>query len=276
MISGKLKVLIFHYSLFTGIRGVMKLRVLGCYGAEMPGYKASGFLINDDMLLDAGTVVSVLDFKEQLKINNIIISHTHLDHIKDIQFLADNVIGKRNGHINLISTHGVLDILRANVLNNIIWPDFTSIPSANEPMLKMLPVKGREELNLGNIAVKPIRVNHTVEATGYIIKDGKGAVVYTGDTSSTDWIWEAAREEDSLKAILIEASFPSSMAAMAEISGHLTVEGMAEELKKVRNKKIPVYVFHMKPQYLDVIEKEIVQLNSNRIHILKQGDVIEL
>ncbi|MBI3753560.1 MAG: 3',5'-cyclic-nucleotide phosphodiesterase [Deltaproteobacteria bacterium] len=254
----------------------MRIQVLGCYGAEMPGYKTSGFLINDDTLLDAGTVVSVLNVEEQLKINNIIISHTHLDHIKDIQFLADNVIGKRNGHINLIGTHGVLDILRANVLNNIIWPDFTTIPSVNGPILKLLPVKGKEELCLGDVTVKPIRVNHIVDATGYIIKDNDGAIVYTGDTSHTDWIWDAALKEDNLKAIFIEASFPNSMADLAAISGHLTVQGMAEELKKAGDKKVPVYVFHMKPQYLDIIEKEIALLDNKRIKVLKQGDVIEI
>lgn len=254
----------------------MKLKVLGCYGAEMPGYKTSGFLINDDTLLDAGTVVSVLSVEEQLKINNIIITHTHLDHIKDIQFLADNVTGKRNGHINLISAHGVLDILRANILNNIIWPDFTTIPSMNGPILKFLPVRGKEELSIGSLTVKPVRVNHTVEAAGYIIKDKDGAIVYTGDTGRTDLIWEVAEQEDNLKAIFIEASFPNSMAELADISGHLTVNGMAEELKKVGDKKIPAYVFHMKPQYLDIIEKEIARLNNKRIHVLKQGDVIEI
>ena len=254
----------------------MRIRVLGCYGAEMPGYKTTGFLINDDTLLDGGTVVSVLNIEEQLKINNIIVSHTHLDHIKDIQFLADNVAGKKNGRINLISTHGVLDILRANVLNNIIWPDFTTIPSLNGPILKFFPVKGKEESFIGDIAVLPIRVNHTVEASGYIIKDKSGAVLYTGDTGHTDWIWDAAMKENNLKAIFAETSFPNSMAELADISGHLTAAGLGKELKKVSNKNVPVYVFHMKPQYLNIIEQEIGLLNNKGIKILKQGDVIEI
>ena len=253
----------------------MRIRVLGCYGAEMPGYKTTGFLINDGTLLDAGTVVSVLNIEEQLKIDNIIISHTHLDHIKDIQFLADNVTGKKNGHINLVSTHGVLDILRANVLNNIIWPDFTTIPSLDGPILKFFPVKGREKHSIGDITVLPIRVNHTVEASGYIIEDKSGAILYTGDTGHTDWIWNAAIKEDNLKAIFAEVSFPNSMAELANISGHLTAEGLGKELKKVNNKNVPVYVFHMKPQYLDIIEQEIGFLNNKRIKVLKQEDVIE-
>ena len=254
----------------------MRIRVLCCYGAEMPGYRTSGFLINDDTLLDAGTVVSVLSVEEQLKINNIIISHTHLDHIKDIQFLADNVIGKRKRPINLISTHGVLDVLRANILNNIIWPDFTTIPSKNGPILKFMPVNEKEKLNLGGIIVQPVRTTHTVEAMGYIIKDKDGAMVYTGDTCHTDEIWGIAKQEDKLKAIFAEVSFPNSMAELADISGHLTAKGLYEELKKIGNKEVPVYIFHMKPQYLDVIEREVAQLNSKRIHILKQGDVIEI
>jgi len=66
------------------------------------------------------------------------------------------------------------------------------------------------------------------------------------------------------------------MAELADISGHLTAKGLYEELKKIGNKEVPVYIFHMKPQYLDVIEREVAQLNSKRIHILKQGDVIEI
>src|SRR3989304_9062504 len=175
----------------------MRIRVLGCYGAEMPGYKTTGFLINDDTLLDAGTVVSVLNIEEQLKINNIIISHTHLDHIKDIQFLADNVAGKKNGHINLISTHGVLDILRANVLNNIIWPDFTTIPSKNGPILKFMPINEKEKLNLGDIIVQPVRTTHTVEAMGYIIKDKNGIPLFAHRIYHTDIVCRVAQQEDS-------------------------------------------------------------------------------
>ncbi|MBI3398257.1 MAG: 3',5'-cyclic-nucleotide phosphodiesterase [Deltaproteobacteria bacterium] len=254
----------------------MRIRVLGCYGAEMPGYTTSGFLINEETLLDAGTVASVLTVEEQLKIKNIIISHPHLDHIKDIQFLADNIIGKKDEPINLISTHGILDILRANVLNNIIWPDFTTIPSYNGAVLKFLPVKGKARCVIGDITITPVRVNHTVEAAGYIIKDKSGAIVYTGDTGHTDWIWKIAAKEDKLKAVFAEVSFPNSMAELADISGHLTAEGLGRELQKMSGKDVPVYVFHMKPQYLAIIEKEIGLLNNTRVKLLKQGDVIEI
>ncbi|MBI5049233.1 MAG: 3',5'-cyclic-nucleotide phosphodiesterase [Deltaproteobacteria bacterium] len=254
----------------------MRIKVLGCYGSEMPGYKTSGFLINDDTLLDAGTVVSVLSVEDQLKIDNIIISHTHLDHIKDIQFLADNVIGKRKRSINLISIHGVLDVLRANILNNIIWPDFTTIPSVNRPILKFLPVKEKEELNLGDVTVKPVKTTHTVEAVGYVIKDKDGAIVYTGDTCHTDRLWKTAMQEDNLKAIFAEVSFPNGMAELADVSGHLTAEGLNEELRKMNRKQVPVYVFHMKPQYLDIIEKEIALLKNRRMTVLRQGDVIQI
>ena len=254
----------------------MQIKVLGCYGAEMPGYRTSGFLINEDILLDAGTVVSVLSVKEQLKINNIIISHTHLDHIKDIQFLADNVAGKRKKPINLISTRGVLDALRANILNDIIWPDFTIIPSKNRPVLKFLPIREKEELSIGSIIVKPVQTTHTVEAVGYIIRDRDGAMVYTGDTGHTDEIWKIAVKEKNLKAIFAEVSFPNRMAKLADISGHLTVKGLSDGLKKMGSKKVRVYISHMKPQYLDIIEKEVALLNSKRVKLLKQGDVIQI
>ena len=254
----------------------MRIRVLGCYGAEMPGYKTSGFLINENTLLDAGTVVSVLSVEEQIKINNIIISHTHLDHIKDIQFLADNVMGKRDKPINLISTNGVISVLKRNILNDIVWPDFTTIPSKDKPILKFLSVQEKKELSIGELTVKPIATTHIVETVGYVIKDKKNAIIYTGDTGHTEEIWKIASRESNLKAVFAEVSFPNKMAELADVSGHLTAKGLGKELKKMGKPEIPVYVSHMKPQYLNIIEEDISDLENKKIKVLKQGDIIEL
>lgn len=254
----------------------MKLRVLGCFGAEMPGYKVTSFLINEDTLLDAGTVVSSLTIEEQAKIKNIIISHTHLDHIKDILFLADNMIGK-GGTINIISAPFVLDSLKSHILNDAIWPDFTMLPTIADAVLKLVPAEVGVELSLGDITIKPIQVNHTVPAVGYIIKNKNSAFVYTGDTGPTDEIWEEAKKEPNLKFAIIEASFPNNMEKIANASRHMTSFDLAGEVKKLGKSDITVYVTHMKPQYLDIIKDELKAVNDlcSCISVLELGEIIE-
>ena len=107
----------------------MKIRVLGCHGSEPRDRQATAFLVNDSVLLDAGTVTSVLTLEEQKKIRAVLITHSHLDHTKDILFLADNVIGENITSIEVISIPEVLDILKCHLLNDKIWPDFTTLPT---------------------------------------------------------------------------------------------------------------------------------------------------
>ena len=149
----------------------MEIKILGCHGADMPGYKTSSFLINNETLLDAGTVTSTLTHEQQGGLKNIFLTHSHFDHIKDILFLADNLTGQNRNAINIISIPEVLNVLKTHVLNATIWPDFTAIPSERKPILKLVPIEEGVEYSFSNLKVKAIEVSHTVDAVGYIVKD---------------------------------------------------------------------------------------------------------
>ncbi len=250
----------------------MKIKVLGCSGAVLPGHNATSFLINDDTLLDAGTVTSVLDIEEQAKIKNILITHLHLDHVKDLFFLADNLIGRVNEPISVLSVKKVLDGLREHFFNKTIWPDFAALPNYDSPLLKFVPISENEPFPIGGLKATPVKVNHSVEAVGYIVEDGDVGIVYTGDTGHTDDIWRLSNKIDRLKGVFIETSFPSGMENLTSITGHLTPKGLALELKKLDRKDIPVYISHIKPQYLDEIVSEVKALNNPMIHILSDGE----
>ena len=256
----------------------MKLRVLGCSGAEMPGHMATAFLINEDTLLDAGTVVSNLTLEEQMKIKNVIVTHTHLDHIKDILFLADNLILIDKGiTINIISAPFILESLKMHILNDAIWPDFTMLPTIQDAVLKLVPADVGVELVLGDITIKPVKVNHTVPAVGYIVKNKDSAFAYTGDTSLTDEIWDEASKEPKLKFVIVETSFPNSMERIANASKHMTSNDLAISLKKLGRSDITVYITHIKPQFLDETKNELNAIDNlcSCIRILNTNDVIE-
>ena len=253
----------------------MKIKVLGCYGSELKDCRATAFLINDSILLDAGTVTSALTLDEQRKIRSILLTHSHLDHTKDILFLADNLIGNNSTPIEVISIPEVIENIRFHLLNDKIWPDFTILPTVKEPILQFRSIKTGEDICLDGLTVKAIYVNHTVEAVGYIIKDKRGSILYTGDTGPTDKIWEEANRLSDLKAIIAEISFPNHLHSLAEISGHLTPLMLKTQLKKLKNFNSSILIFHMKPQYLPQLEDEIAKFENPNIIVLKQGEIFE-
>jgi len=250
----------------------MRVRVLGCYGTELMDYHATSFLVNETILVDAGTIASALTVEEQLKIRSILLSHSHFDHVKGLFFLADSILERFSTTVNIFSTAGILDILKAHYFNDLLSPDFTSIPDKKKPLMKLNPIVPSQGFEVNGLMVNTFKANHVVESVGYKLQDGNGAILYSGDTGATPWIWKEAREQKGLKAIFVETSFPNRLSGLARLTGHLTPSMLEEELKKIGNLDVPIFIFHMKPQYLETLTAEIEQLNHSNISILKQGD----
>jgi ribonuclease BN (tRNA processing enzyme) len=253
----------------------MKIRVLGCYGAELSGFNTTSFLINESIILDAGAVTSTLNLNEQAKITDILISHSHLDHIKDIPFLAANMVGIEHHTINIISAEAILTYIKAHLFNDAIWPDFAMLPTPDAPILKFYRIPTNQDIPLHDITIRAVRVNHSVDAVGYIIKDKSSTIVYTGDTGPTEEIWKETNQENNLKAIFIETSFPNRLKKLADDSGHLTPSGLEEELKKIHNGSPDIFILHIKPQYLKESKEELDRIGNPRIQILSQGETFQ-
>lgn len=253
----------------------MRVKVIGSSGGEYPGHNPPAFLIDDRMLLDAGTIGASLNESSQWKIRNILITHAHLDHIKGIPFLADNLLVRNKDHsVNVISISSVLMALKKNLLNNRIWPDFTIISAASRPVLILKAIFPGKPFKINSYTITAYKVNHSVHAVGYIIEDGKGKrLLYTGDTGPTDAIWEAAKD---IRYAIIEVSFPNRLKAMAIKTGHLTPELLTKEVKKMDRPPEKILVTHPKPLYLEQIKNEIENLSLNNIKILKDGETYEI
>lgn len=256
----------------------MEIRVLGCYGSHLPGYGTTSFLLEETLLIDGGTITSVLTLEEQLKINHVLLTHAHLDHIRDLMFLVDNIFYvKRPEPLVLVSTPGILETVRTHLFNGSIWPDFAAIPAPDNPVLKMQPIHAGENLTIGPWAVSITPVNHTVETVAYTLAAPEETVMFIGDTGPTEAVWVAANGTNHLKGIFIETSFPNRMEDMAGLTCHLTPRGLARELEKLRHKETGVYVFHLKLHHDEEIAQELQELpDGHRIHILRDGQRVHL
>ncbi|HEX9078739.1 MAG TPA: 3',5'-cyclic-nucleotide phosphodiesterase [Desulfuromonadaceae bacterium] len=251
----------------------MKLRVLGSAGAEFPGFRPPAFLVDDHLLLDAGTIGSVLTEEEQWGLQNILITHSHLDHIRAIPALADNIIIKNLAHtVAVHSTCDVITAMREHLFNNVIWPDFTQIPTPGRPVLTFNEIGIGEEFTVADYTVRAVEVNHTVPAVGYIVAREGRTLAYTGDTGPTEEIW---RHVAGIDALIVEVSFPNSMEELALLTRHLTCSLLGAELKKVGQLPRRILITHPKPQYYDTIRREIDDLGIGEIELLHDGSVYE-
>lgn len=253
----------------------MIIQVLGCYGGESPDCRPVSLLINGNVLLDAGAITAALPLKEQAKIDAILVSHTHLDHIQDIGFLADNVFGKRDKPIKIYGAKSSLKYLKDHVLNNHIWPDFTVIPSPENPVLAYETVQPGRDFVIDDLTIRAIAVDHTIPAVGYLVSDKKASIVYTADTGPTQKIWDEAAKLKNLKAVFVEVSFPNELKRLAKATGHLTPDMAIEEIHKLNRNDFSTYALHMKPAYLDVLAQEC-QHHGEKIRVLKQGERIRV
>ncbi|HEY1092594.1 MAG TPA: 3',5'-cyclic-nucleotide phosphodiesterase, partial [Burkholderiaceae bacterium] len=149
----------------------MNIRVLGCSGAIAAGYKTTSFLLDDDVLIDAGTGVGDLSLEELARIDHIFLSHSHLDHVLGIPLLADTVLRRRaQAHRKPIQVHALpetLEALRQHVFNGTIWPDFTRLPSADAPVLSLHPFQIGERIELAGRVIEVLSAAHTVPACGF-------------------------------------------------------------------------------------------------------------
>lgn len=187
----------------------MKLQVLGCHGGELPSCRTTCFLVDEVLALDAGALTSTLSLERLAKVDDILVGHSHFDHVKDLPLLADLVIGLRDKPVTIHASRECAKALRDNMFNNALWPDFTRIPNKREPVLKIKTFRAGSTFQVGAYTVRSVPVSHPVESCGFIISNGKSSLAMSGDTGPTDKLWKALNETTNLKALLVETSFPT-------------------------------------------------------------------
>ena len=90
----------------------MKLQVLGCHGGELPKCKTTCFLIDGVLALDAGALTGSLTLDALCRVDDIVVSHSHFDHVKDLPLLADLIVGRRETPVTIHASRECAKTLR--------------------------------------------------------------------------------------------------------------------------------------------------------------------
>jgi len=235
----------------------MRLRVLGCSGGIGGRHlRTTSFLVDSDILIDAGTGVGDLSLSELALIDHIFLSHSHLDHVTSIPFLVDTVGGMRSRPVTVYAIPETLEALKNHVFNWTIWPDFTRIPTPEAPFLRYQAIEVGMPVILSGRAITPLPAVHTVPAVGYRLDSGVASLVFSGDTGPNDEFWQITNRIENLKFLIIETAFSNKERQLAELSRHLCPSMLAEELAKL-TRPAEIYVTHLKPGETELTMQEI-------------------
>ena len=251
----------------------MKLRVLGCAGTLTKTERTVGFLLDGRVLVDAGTVVTALTVAEQRRIDDVVLSHAHLDHIKELPFFVGDRWRPGAPPLRIHGLPPVLAAVRRHLFNGAVWPDLAVLPSKARPLIRYVPMRARVPVRIGGLTFTLVPVSHAVPCAGMLIDSRGGTVVYTSDTGPTTAIWREARKRD-VRAVLVETSFPNAQEGFARMAGHLTPALLEGEMRKLGMPEVPIHVYHLKPEQGRRIRRELAALGP-RVKLLRQGRTYE-
>ena len=247
----------------------MRLKVLGAYGASDAEHNLTGYLIDDWLAVDAGTLTSKLSLAQQSRIQAVFITHSHADHIRDLPHLILNRHSQTTGALTVFAAKDVMELLHNHVFNGIVWPDFANFttPHSGKPPVIYRALTPGKRITFGDVAMTPIPVDHQIPASGVIVELNNQAIVFTGDTGPTNNIWKRTNATQNVVAVVTEASFPNDQQALADESAHLTPQTFGDELKKI-SVDAPVYASHRKIPFERDIESQIRNLRDRRARVL--------
>lgn len=254
----------------------MKVRILGCSGGIGKGLRTTSLLIDDDILIDAGTGVGDLTIEEMVRIRHIFLSHSHLDHINSIPLLVDSIFDFIDQPLIIHGLEQTLSVLRKHVFNWDIWPDFAQLPHPEKPVMAYEAFVPGDVVALGDRKLEAIAVNHIVPGVGYRVECPSGSFAFSGDTTTNDSLWEALNKHDSLDFLMVEAAFENANLKLSQLARHYCPQLLAVDLAKLRH-KADIYLTHFNPGKEDTIFEECQQaMPELDLKRLSGGEVFDI
>lgn len=253
----------------------MRIRILGCSGGIGAGSRTSAMLIDNDVLIDAGTGIGDLELADLDSIRHVFLTHAHLDHVAGLPMLVDRVFDENfTVPLTVYAREETLRAIQEHLFNGIIWPDFSQLPSAEKPMLRYRVCSPGDTIHVGHRDFYAVDVMHSVPSLGYTVQNSGGAFAVSGDTKTNETLWPVLNACSDLRVLVIEVSFPDEMERLASESGHYCPRTLTRDLERLRHDP-EIWLTGMKPGEEAVILQQVTKAAPNRnIQMLSRGTVL--
>jgi len=243
-------------------------------GRATPEQHLTCFVIDDCVAVDAGSIAIALTRDQRRQVRDIILTHTHMDHIATLPIFIDDLYASLREPIRIHATQQIIDSLERDVFNWSVYPRFSQLENAYGPVMEYVPIPLREEFVVAHLRMTAIPVDHVVPTVGLIVADDKAVVAFSSDTQETEEFWEVINRSPQLSALIVESSFPNSMEHLAKDARHLTPATLANELSKLspkNNDALEILAVHIKPAYRETVVEELHALGITRLHVMEPG-----
>lgn len=251
----------------------MKLRVLGCSGGIGSALRTTSFLLDDDILIDAGTGVGDLCLDELRAIRHIFLTHSHLDHVAGLPLLVDTLLGFTDRALTVHGLPETLKTLQQHIFNWKVWPDFAELPDRDHPSMRYMPINVGDKMEFEHYNITMLPATHTVPAAGYTISNNDGTIAFSGDTSVNDDLWPLLNGIGNLKYLLVECAFANKDRKLADLSKHYCPETLAADIDKL-SVAPEIVITHLKPGNESLIMQECHELMpQHKLRRLMNNDI---
>lgn len=229
------------------------------------------FLIDECVAIDAGSIALALTGEQREKVRDIIVTHPHMDHIASLPIFIDDLYPSLESPVRVYATPEVISLLERDIFNWNVYPRFSELKNDFGPVMEYVPIPSGQEFAVAHLKVTAVAVNHIVPTIGLLVSDGHSTVAFSSDTYETEEFWKLINRAPSVNALLIEASFPDSMAKLAEVSRHFTPASLQRELRKLNHNGLDILAVHIKPAYRQMIIDELDALNIPQLRAMEPG-----
>ena len=255
----------------------MRIRTLGCSGGIGAGSRTSAMLVDEDVLIDAGTGIGDLALADLFAIRHVFLTHAHLDHIAGLPMLVDaNFEEDFELPVTVYARAETLDAIQAHLFNDVIWPDFGKIPSQHNAILRYVTLNPGQSVSIRRRSFRAIDVQHSVPSLGFTVQNSAGAFAVSGDTKTNETLWPVLNACRELRVLVIEVSFPDEQRELADAAGHYCPQTMCRDLKRLRHSP-EIWLTGMKPGEEQRILQQVIRAAPNRnVRMLSRGTVIDV
>ena len=244
-------------------------------GSAHAAQRLTCFLIDERVTVDAGSLGIALTDEQRKTVRDVIVTHPHMDHIASLPIFVDDLFGELEKPIRIYATQEVIDLLKLDVFNDVVYPRFDELKNQNGSVMEYVPFEILKPFEVAHLTVTAVPVNHIVPTVGLLISDGKATVAFSSDTAETEEFWKLVNQSARLDALFIEASFPNSMRKLAEVSKHLTPETLHSELAKLAHNGMDILAVHLKPAYRESVAQELEEIGIKNLKVMETGTVYE-